>query len=223
MISDKLSAFTKLFLLILANFFFIFPFELLNEMIFVILLTLLLSFSNHIKIAVRFLFFYSLMLVIHELALEYYTTFVGATIAGVSLGFTLIVPCMMAGTLLIKTTSISDLINVLVKLHVPKFLIIPFIVMLRFIPHFFEDIKSIHSAMILRLATQKKGTAAILNRIEYFLIPLLNSAINAANQLSIAGLSKGIDYIKTRTVLTPFKLGLEDIVILIISSSIILS
>lgn len=95
-------------------------------------------------------------------------------------------PCLMVGSLMLKTLSLRELIAGLRKLHVSEKLIIPISVTLRYFPAIKEETGYICDAMKLR---NIKG----LEKVEALMIPLMISATQTAEELAAAAVTRGIE------------------------------
>ncbi len=98
------------------------------------------------------------------------------------------------------------------RLHVPKKLTIPIAVMLRYLPTIREDWHFIKDAMCLRdvsptLRSFLKAPAITINCIY---VPLLTAASKAADELSIASVTRGIENPKPRTCLVKIQMRTVD-------------
>ena len=103
--------------------------------------------------------------------------------------------CGMLAGLVISTTRVGEFLSAMARLHVPKKLTIPIAVMLRYLPTIREDWHSIRDAMRLRDVSPTfwgflKAPAMTVNCIY---VPLLTAASKAADELSIASVTRGIE------------------------------
>ena len=112
-----------------------------------------------------------------------------------------IFPVFLFAAGIIKTTKISYLMFAMQKLRLPKFIVIPFSVAMRFFPTARDDFSRIKDAMCLR------GVAFSLPNIlhrpftvfEYVLVPMLLRSANIAEELSVAAVARGIETNRPRT------------------------
>ena len=95
-------------------------------------------------------------------------------------------PCLMVGSLMVKTIPLRRFIVGLRKLRVPQKLIIPISVTLRYFPAIKEETGHIRDAMRLR---NVRG----LQKIEALVVPLMISATETAEELSAAAVTRGIE------------------------------
>ncbi|MGL6201761.1 MAG: energy-coupling factor transporter transmembrane component T [Lachnospiraceae bacterium] len=122
-------------------------------------------------------------------------------------------PCGFIGGVIIGTTKISEFLSAMNKLHAPKSFTIPFAIMLRYIPTIREDWHFIKDAMRLRdVSPNIKG---LLRRpamtLECVYVPLMMAASKAADELSIASVTRGIENPMARTCYTEIRFRITDV------------
>ena len=120
--------------------------------------------------------------------------------------------CGMLAGLVIATTKVGEFLSAMARLHVPKKLTIPIAVMLRYLPTIREDWRFIKDAMRLRDVSPTffgflKAPAMTVNCIY---VPLLTAASKAADELSIASVTRGIENPKPRTCLVKIQMRAAD-------------
>lgn len=157
---------------------------------------------------VIYLVFYSLSLV----ALAYLDGFIQtALIAFLGLVFK-IYPCAFICNVIIKTTKISEFLSAMNKFHMPRTLTIPLAIMLRYIPTIQEDWSFIKDAM--RLRDVSPSFYGLLTRpittLECVYVPLMMLASKAADDLSIAAITRGIENPLPRTSFTEIRFHMAD-------------
>lgn len=121
-------------------------------------------------------------------------------------------PCGMLAGIMISSTKVSEFMAAMHRIRVPKKIVIPLAVMLRYLPVIREDWGFIKDAMRMRdvsptlagLITQPAIT------VECVYVPLMMSASKAADELSIAAVTRGIENPKPRTCLTQIRFGTAD-------------
>lgn len=124
-------------------------------------------------------------------------------------------PCGMLSGIFIFTTKVSEFMSAMNRIHIPKKIIIPLAVMLRYIPTIREDWHFIKDAMRMRdVSPSIKGffTNPQMN-VECIYVPLMMAASKAADELSIASMTRGIENPKKRTCLVTIQFGILDILI----------
>lgn len=188
----------KFFMIFIGNIAFLLNLSFTKQALLIGGLAFLLLIAKKYRTLITTLTLIFVLIVLYSLTSTYHDYFFASAVAAFSLGLIKLMPTMMAGIYLVKTTSVTELIVSLETLKVPKKLLIPLLIMIRFIPHFLSDAKSVYHSICLRLSTKP-----FLKRFswEAFLIPLLNSAITSAEQLTLAGLAKGLDRTNKRTPL----------------------
>ena len=126
--------------------------------------------------------------------------------------------CGMLAGLVISTTKAGEFLSAMVRLHIPKKLIIPIAVMLRYLPTIREDWHNIKDAMRPRDVSPTfwgflKAPAMTVNCIY---VPLLTTASKAADELSIASVTRGIENPKPRTYLISIRMQWADLLALVL-------
>ncbi len=122
-------------------------------------------------------------------------------------------PCGFLAGIVIATTKVSEFLSAMHRIRAPKSLTIPLAVMLRYLPTIREDWRFIKDAMRLRdVSPSLKGllTQPVMTA-ECLYVPLMMSASRAADELSIASVTRGIENPAPRTCLTQIRFGLVDL------------
>ena len=120
--------------------------------------------------------------------------------------------CGMLAGLVISTTKVGEFLSAMARLRVPKNLTIPLAVMLRYLPTIREDWRYIKDAMRLRDVSPSlwgflKSPAMTVNCVY---VPLLTAASKAADELSVASVTRGIENPKPRTCLVKIRMRTAD-------------
>lgn len=126
--------------------------------------------------------------------------------------------CGMLAGIVISTTKVGEFLSAMARLHCPKKLTIPIAVMLRYLPTIREDWHFIKDAMRLRdvspsLGGFLKAPAVTVNCIY---VPLLTAASKAADELSIASVTRGIENPKPRTCLVQIQMRAADWLVILL-------
>ena len=124
-------------------------------------------------------------------------------------------PCGMAGGLFISSTRVNEFMSALHRLRVPKKVIIPLAVMLRYVPAIMEDWRYIKDAMRMRdvSPTLVGFIRQPVMTVECIYIPLLTAASKTADELSIAAVARGIENPEPRTCLVRIQFRPADFII----------
>lgn len=136
-------------------------------------------------------------------------------IAWLSLFFK-VYPCGFLAGIVTSTTRVNEFLSAMNKAHIPKRVVIPFAVMLRYFPTVREDWHYIKDAMRLRDVTPS-FQSFIKNpsmAIECVYVPLLMAASKAADELSIAAVTRGIENPLPHTCLVEIRFRIRDILII---------
>ncbi|MGP1595107.1 MAG: energy-coupling factor transporter transmembrane component T [Treponema sp.] len=124
-------------------------------------------------------------------------------------------PCGMMGSLFIISTRVNEFLSAMHRLRIPKRIVIPLAVMIRYFPAIGEDWQYIKDAM--RMRDVSPTLAGFLKQpvmtIECIYIPLLTAASKTADELSIAALTRGIENPHPRTCLVQLHFRFADAVI----------
>ena len=209
---------TKLFLILLCVLSAVFAPNLYFQFALVILIGLLAAFSGKWQYALRGIIAYALICVftvwcMGVLSGTWRTMFVAF------LGLVhKVYACGMLAGLVISTTKVGEFLSAMARLHIPKKLTIPIAVMLRYLPTIQEDWHYIKDAMRLRDVSPTlwgflKAPALTVNCIY---VPLLTAASKAADELSIASVTRGIENPKPRTCLINIRMQAADFLVLVL-------
>jgi len=102
--------------------------------------------------------------------------------------------CMLAGVM-IGTTHVSEFMAAMAKMKVPKAIVIPLAVMFRYFPAVKEDWQCVRDAMALR--GLRLTPAGFLKNpsgvIDALYVPMLVSASKAADEISVAAITRGVE------------------------------
>ncbi len=98
---------------------------------------------------------------------------------------------LMFASLLMFDTPSSELLNALEKLHLPKKMIIALTLMFRYFPIFLRERRIIKESMQMRGIAMSWRTP--VRNLEYILVPQLFRCSILAEELTAAGLTRGLD------------------------------
>ena len=202
----------KLFLILLCVLSAVFAPNLYFQFVLVTLIALLAALSGNWRYALRGIIAYALICVFTVWCMGMLTgTWRTMFVAFLGLVHKVYACGMLAG-LVISTTKVGEFLSAMARLHIPKKLTIPIAVMLRYLPTIREDWHYIKDAMRLRdvsptLLGFLKAPAMTINCIY---VPLLTAASKAADELSIASVTRGIESPKPRTCLVKIQMQAAD-------------
>jgi len=135
-----------------------------------------------------------------------------------------LMPCLIMGGYIITTTTVSEFIASMERIHIPQAIIIPFAVMFRFFPTVLDEKHAINNAMRMR-GISFGGRQFLQNpfaMLEYRLIPLLISITKIGDELSAAALTRGLGGPNKRTNICQIGFYFQDILLLAYTGSILL-
>mgnify|MGYP002242663916 FL=1 len=120
--------------------------------------------------------------------------------------------CGMLAGIVLSTTKVSEFLSAMNRIHAPKKFVITFAVMLRYIPTIQEDWHFVKDAMRMRDVSPVPGRIPFPSgmTVECIYVPLMMMASKAADELSIASVTRGIENPNPRTCLVQIKCGIAD-------------
>ena len=202
----------KLFLILLCVLSSMFAPSLVYQFVLVLLIAALGMLSGKWKYSVKAVCFYA---VICALTIWIIAAMTGTlrTMFVAFLGlFHKVYACGMLAGIVLSTTKVSEFLSAMNRIHAPKKFVIPFAVMLRSIPTLQEDWRFIKDAM--RMRDVSPSLSGFLSHpgmtIECIYVPLMMMASKAADELSIASVTRGIENPNPRTCLVQIKCGIAD-------------
>jgi energy-coupling factor transport system permease protein len=119
---------------------------------------------------------------------------------------------VVMGEYLIATTSVSEFISAMERLHMPQAITIPMSVMFRLFPTIGAEWRSIRRAMRMRgihLGGTKAGQV-----LEYQLVPMMTSTVRIGEELSASALTRGLGAPIKRTNICRIGFRVQDYVLL---------
>lgn len=121
----------------------------------------------------------------------------------------------MFGGYITKTTSVSEMLEALNRMKVPRSIGIPFSVLLRFVPTIKIELKALKENMKIRGIVTSRFFPLLhpIKYIEYTLVPLLMRMIKISDELSASALIRGLDSDEKRVTLTELRFRKTDLMI----------
>ena len=119
---------------------------------------------------------------------------------------------IVMGEYLIATTSVSEFISAMERIHMPQAITIPMSVMFRLFPTIGSEWRSIRRAMTMRgihLGGVKAGQV-----LEYQLVPMMTSTVRIGEELSASALTRGLGAPVKRTNICRIGFRVQDILLL---------
>ncbi len=214
---------TKLFILLIGNLSIFFASSLRVEITLVcsILVFGILCGAN--KFSFRMTGVYFLILITQVLSATYLSGSLRIMIVSFCMFIRKIFPCGILGGILISTTRVNEFMAAMNRIHMPKGIVIPLTVMLRYFPMIREDWHYIKDAMKMRDVSPSFGSLIVdpLQTIECVYVPLMMSASKIADELSAAVVTRGIENPRPRTCLQRIKFSYMDAICAICFSALL--
>ena len=197
----KLDVRTKFVLLIFTNYLLLHRISGWIEWSVVLGLTILFISAKKGQKGLRFLFIFIVLYSLAYFVIDHVSGNVLSFLSMLTIGGRLMLPCFMAGSYLLSTSSVRETIHALRKCYIPESILLTFAVMMRFLPVIGEEYRAIRQSLKLRGIFM--GSWDIIKSpvkfFEYIAIPLLMSASRTAQDLTIATLTKSIGASGQRT------------------------
>ncbi|WP_405268098.1 energy-coupling factor transporter transmembrane component T [Methanobrevibacter sp.] len=209
---------TKIILLVIISFMVFNEAPLYITGILVLIPFFCLFFSDYKKAALVYLILYLISIYIQIYLLPTSTGISAILLITFSYTSTRMLPILMMGYYTVSTTKVSEFIASMEKSSVPKEIIIPLSVIFRYIPSVYEEIRLITDAMKMRgFGFTVKSFRNPLKLIEFYMIPILISAVKTADELSAASLTRGLSNPKKRTHLVSVQFSTIDYLLIAIA------
>ena len=166
------------------------------------------------KTAAKYLVLYIACFALERVALYMLSGIASFLLLAVCSVMTRFAPGFMMGAFLIATTSVSDFIAAMKRMHITEKIVIPLSVIFRFFPTIGEENAAIRDAMRMRgIRFGGKHPGKI---IEYRLIPLMISVVKIGDELSAAALTRGLGAPVKRTDICKIGFHLQDIILFVL-------
>ncbi len=170
---------------------------------------LLLLSEKQWKTAAKYLILYAVCFACEQLALNRLSGMVSFLLLAVTSIMTRFAPGIMTAAYLVASTSVSEFIAAMERMHLSEKIVIPMSVIFRFIPTMKEEYEAIRDAM--RMRGIRFGGRNPFLMIEYRLIPFMVSIVKIGDELSAAALTRGLGAPVKRTNLCNIGFHAQDI------------
>lgn len=174
--------------------------------------------NKKIKFAFGGLLIYLLVFIVSVLTVKYGSNTVRSLVMPFLGLVHKVYPVCMLSTLILSTTKVGEFLSAMSYARISKKITIPLAVMLRYIPTVREDWMYIKDSMCLR-GISPSFVGFIKNpalTIECIYSPMIIMASKAADELTIASITRGIESPKKRTSIIEIRFDIQDIIALII-------
>ena len=122
--------------------------------------------------------------------------------------FARFLPGIAMGAYLVNTTTVSEFMAAIGRMHLPQKLAIPLSVIFRFFPTVGEEYGAIENAM--RMRGIRFGGGKPSKMLEYRMVPLMVSCVKIGDELSAAALTRGLGAPVRRTNICRIGFGVWD-------------
>ncbi len=175
------------------------------------LVPFVLILSEHrFKTAGKYLLLYVACFALERIALVYLSGLLSFIVMAVTSIMTRFAPGIMTGAWLISSTSVSEFIGAMERMHITEKIVIPMSVIFRFFPTISEEYQAIRDAMKMRGI--RFGGRHPLLMVEYRLVPLMVSVVKIGDELSAAALTRGLGAPVKRTNVCQIGFHFQDVV-----------
>jgi energy-coupling factor transport system permease protein len=123
-------------------------------------------------------------------------------------------PGIMMGYFLVSTTTVSEFMAAMRKLHMTEKITIPLSVMFRFFPTVREEYSAIGDAMRMRGVSLAGGKP--VKMLEYRLVPMMMCSLKIGEELSAAALTRGLGAPVNRTNISKIGFHAQDVVLMLV-------
>ena len=128
--------------------------------------------------------------------------------------FCRILPSVAIAAYAVKTTTVSEFVAAMERLHLPQQITIPMSVMFRFFPTVAEEWSAIGDAMRMRGVRFGGGKASAV--LEYRIVPMMICSVKIGEELSQAALTRGLGGPVKRTNICKLGFHVQDILFLLV-------
>lgn len=183
-----------------------------TQIFFMLYVSLVLVMIKRYKRLMKFLLVYAIMIVLNIIFLNS----TNDTLKFISSFLFVIIqffPTFIMASILIIDYNSTEILSSLEKLHLPKTFIISLTIAIRYIPTFKKEFGFIKESMRLR-GIPFKITKPIKS-FEYFVVPQLFRCAILAEEVTSAGLVKGIDYHRKRSSYYDVSLKMVDYILIV--------
>ncbi len=180
-------------------------------------LIFLLMLGKH-KMAVYYVCAYAFASLVPALLVSYLPAVINLLFTGMIALMTQILPGMMMAYFLIVSTSVSEFVTAMDRMHVPKSISVPMSVLFRFFPTIVEEYGHVRDAMRMREVGNLRQPMAML---EYRMVPFMTSIVSIGNDLAASALTRGLSAPVRRTNVCPIGFTWRDGLALVLTGGCI--
>ena len=174
----------------------------------------LLLEERQFRTAGKYILLYLLCFVLERVAMNTISGIPSFLLLAVASIMTRFAPGIMMGAYLIASTSVSEFISSMERMHMTEKIVIPMSVIFRFFPTISEEYRAIQDAM--RMRGIRFGGRNPFLMIEYRLVPLMVSVVKIGDELSAAALTRGLGAPVKRTNVCEIGFHIQDMLAIVL-------
>lgn len=166
--------------------------------------------ERRFKTAGKYLVLYAVCFILERIALTSLSGLLSFIVLAVTSIMTRFAPGIMTGAYLISSTSVSEFIGAMERMHITEKIVIPMSVIFRFFPTISEEYQAIRDAM--KMQGIRFGGKNPFLMLEYRLVPLMVSVVKIGDELSAAALTRGLGAPVKRTNVCQIGFHVQDLI-----------
>lgn len=170
------------------------------------------------KMAAYYLCAYVFASLVPQLLVSLLPAMINLLFTGMIALMTQILPGMLMAYFLIVSTSVSEFVTAMDRMHVPKSISVPMSVLFRFFPTIVEEYGHVRDAMRMREIGNLRQPMAML---EYRMVPFMTSIVSIGNDLAASALTRGLSAPVRRTNVCPIGFTWRDGLALVLTGGCI--
>ncbi len=184
--------------------------ERLVENVIIAFLLLLLFNAKFYGLFLKFLLFSTPLVVMEVGIIHFHLPILMLTIIKFIKMF---IPGIISYYLIARGTTSLEIMTGLHDIHFPKGIVIPIVVMIRFIPTVIDSLKDTMKALRIKGITKKSIIKKPIQNAELILVPVLMTCVQSMDELAAASISRGFSLNNERTYLLKLSLSVGDFLI----------
>ena len=176
--------------------------------------SVLILSERRFKTAGKYLLLYLTCFALERIALTTLSDLLSFVVLAMTSIMTRFAPGIMTGAWLLSSTSVSEFIGSMERMHLTAKIVIPLSVIFRFFPTISEEYQAISDAMKMR-GIRFGGKNPFL-MVEYRLVPLMVSVVKIGDELSAAALTRGLGAPVKRTNVCQIGFHVQDMIVILL-------
>jgi len=189
---------------------------------FFLIINFLVSFWFSAKMFFKTLFIYFMLNAIVWILMKVDIPVISAVFQVFLMMIIRVFPVYLLLKLLIDKTPMNELLYCLEVIHIPKSLLIPLMVVYRYVSTIMEEFRYINESLKMRgLNLTFKNAKNLIKTLENYMVPLLFRSEKISEELSAASLCKGLSTEHRRSCCTDVRLTVTDILYVLMMISVI--